>query len=108
LLGGAEADVWAGIELSQIAIDDPDRAWRIIQRINQIEVDGTECQNHVGAAVGCGAIEDLITLHEETMLPIVVDAATRDPVLREELSCIYESSIGPKAWVAIQTVLGLS
>jgi hypothetical protein len=66
-LEGAEADCEAGpIELSQIAIDDPDRAWQIVLRINATPVEGEIWREHVRIPLGCGAIESLLVLLRDT------------------------------------------
>jgi hypothetical protein len=39
------------------------------------------------------------------MLPIVIEAAKHDAVLRFELSTIYESSVSPTIWAAIQSAV---
>lgn len=105
LLEGAEADSWAPIELNELAGSDPERAWKIVQRINATSIEGKEWREHVYAALGCGAIEELIVLHEETMLPLILKAAETDPILRLELSTIYKSSVKPHIWSQIQTVV---
>jgi hypothetical protein len=55
--------------------------------------------------MGCGALEDLIALHGEKMLPVILAAATANSILRFELSAIYETSVSPDAWKRIQAVL---
>jgi hypothetical protein len=104
-LEGAETDSWAPDELNQLANADPERAWKIIQHINATPIEGKEWQNSVYAALGCGALEELIVLHETKMLPIIIQAAKNDPALRFELSTIYESSTSPSAWLQIRAVV---
>ena len=105
-LEGAEADAWAGIELSQIAIDLPERAWALVRAINSVPVQGEAWQASIRSALGCGVIEDLIVLHESEMLPAILAAAKTDPVLRWELGVIYEASVSPTAWKAISECVG--
>ncbi len=101
---GAEADSWAPEELSELAIADPDRAWKIIQCINATSIEGKEWQDSVYAVVGCGVLEELIVAHEEKILPIIIEAAKSEPVLRFELSTIYESSVSPRVWSQIRSL----
>src|ERR1051325_3550555 len=102
---GAASDSWAPEELNELASRNPDRAWEIIQRINATRIESEEWQQHVYAALGCGALEELIVLHEKKMLPVILTAAKEDPILRLELSTIYESSVSPSAWSKIRTFL---
>lgn len=104
-LKGSESDSWAPIELSQLAINEPMRAWRIVEIINAIHIEDEAWRTHVRSTLGCGAIEDLIVLHESTMLPIILHAAEKNPVLRMELSAIYEGSVSSNSWVCIRAVL---
>ncbi len=104
-LEGAEADSWAPEELNQLAISDPDRAWKIVQCINATPIEGAEWRNSVHAVVGTGALEELIVLHEQKMVPVIIQAAKNDPVLRFELSTIYESSVSSNARSQIRSVV---
>lgn len=90
------------MELSQIVIDQPERAWTIIRRINEVSIDSPESRNMIQATVGCGPLEDLIALHEKAMLSQILAAAETDQVLRRELEAIYASSISAGAFAAIQ------
>ena len=103
---GAEADEWALDELHELAIDQPERAWNIIKIINTIPIEDEAWREFVHGMLGCGALEELVALHEESMLPVITEAAKSDPVLRSELTTIYESSISPNAWSQIRVVLG--
>ncbi|HSC06209.1 MAG TPA: hypothetical protein VLD59_05245 [Steroidobacteraceae bacterium] len=105
LTEGSESDEWALYELSELARESPDRAWQEIQRINSIPIDDEAWKSHVHATLGCGALEDLIVLHEKLMLPIVLKAAESDPTIRDELSVIYQGSVGERIWSQICTVL---
>lgn len=104
-LGGAESDSWAPEELSQLAIDDPRRTWKIIQQINAIPIEDEAWSSSVHSSVGCGALEDLIALHEGTMLPVILDAAKDDALLQRELSTIYQASVSLSAWTKISGLL---
>ena len=104
-LEGAEEDEWAPVELSQLAIDQPERAWRFIGLINATHIEGEVWRGSVHAALGCGALEELIALHEDEMLPIILRAAGKDPVIRTELATIYATSISPSASAQIRAVL---
>jgi hypothetical protein len=102
--GGAEADFWACEELTDLAQKDPDRAWIVIQRVNATPIqDGWSESVH--AVLGCGPIEELIAVHETQMLPVILQAAISDPILRKELSTIYESSVSPAAWKRMRAIL---
>lgn len=102
---GAESDFWACEELTDLAQKDPDHAWTVIQRINATPIHDDAWRQLVQGCLGCGPIEELIAVHETRMLPVILQAAASDPILREELSTIYESSINPAAWKQIQAVL---
>ena len=104
MTGGAEVDAWAAEELSELTRDNPGLAWKEIQRINSLPVADEEWRQHIYAAIGCGPLEDLLVVHEAVMLPIVIEAAKHDAVLRFELSTIYERSVSPTIWAAIQLV----
>jgi hypothetical protein len=101
---GLDADAWAADELSDLARDNPERAWHEILRINSLPIVGTEWREVVYATIGCGPLEALIVLHEARMLPVILDAAKADEVLQGELSAIYESSVSPRIWAAIQAI----
>ena len=105
LTEGSESDVWALNELSELARASPERAWQEIQRINAIQIKDETWKSHVRATLGCGALEDLIVLHEKLMLPVVLRAAESDPTIRDELSVIHEGSVGERIWSQISTVL---
>jgi hypothetical protein len=68
-LEGAEADHWAAEELSQLAIDNPRRTWELIQKINTVPVEDAAWRTLIRATIGCGALEELIVLHEREFLP---------------------------------------
>jgi hypothetical protein len=101
---GAEADEWAPSELSQLAIDQPERAWRIIGLINATSVEDKAWRDFLHAVLA-GTLEHLIACHEEAMLPIILRAAADEPVLQKELASIYETSISPSAWAQIRALL---
>jgi hypothetical protein len=103
-LEGAKTDEWAPLELNQLAISDPERAWRIIQLINATAIEDESWREHVHAAVS-GAVEELVVVNERTMLPVVLCAAKESAVLRSELGCIYQSSVSPSIWAQIQAVV---
>jgi hypothetical protein len=105
LTEGSESDAWAVYELSELARVSPARAWHEIQRINSIPIADEVWKSFVRAALGCGALEELIVLHERVMLPVVLIAAASDPTLRDELSVIYESSVNERIWSQIRSVL---
>lgn len=104
-LEGSETDSWAPEELGQLAINEPKRAWHIIKLINAIQIEDEAWSSYIRSTLGCGAIEDLLVLHEDTMLPIILQAAKSDAILRMELSTIYESSVTQSAWLQIRTIL---
>lgn len=104
-LEGAKSDSWAPEELSQLAVDDPLRTWKIVQRINAIPIEDETWASSVHSSLGCGALEDLIALHEGTMLTVIVEAATGDALLKRELSTIYPTSISSRAWATIRGLL---
>ena len=104
MTGGSEADAWALEELSKLTRENPRLAWKEIQRINSLPVSGEEWRQHIYAVVGSGPLEDLLVVHEAAMLPIVIEAAKHDAVLQFELSTIYESSVSPTIWAALQLV----
>lgn len=101
---GSVEDAWAAEELSELAQSSPTLAWSEILRINSLPISGEEWRQCVYAAIGCGPLEDLLVLHEASMLPVVIAAAKQDPVLRCELSTIYESSVSQDTWAAIKSV----
>jgi hypothetical protein len=101
---GAETDEWAPSELSQVAIHNPERAWRIVGLINATQVEGDSWRDFLHAIVA-NDVEDLIAGDEELMLPIILCAAENDPVLRNQLAGIYETSISPAAWAQIRALL---
>ena len=104
-LEGAESDAWAPERLNELAHSDPHRAWEIIRSINATPIEGKEWQEHAYAALGCGAIEEPIVLHEKIMLPTILRAAESDTILRRKLSAIYESSVAPNVWAQICPVV---
>jgi hypothetical protein len=104
-LEGADSSAWAVEELSELASDDPERAWQIILWINATSVEDEAWLVPLSSAIGCGVLEDLIVLHEATMLPIIMQAAKEDAILRLELSTIRE--FGKSLCLgAIKAVLG--
>jgi hypothetical protein len=103
--GGSKSDYWAVEELSQLAIEEPLRVWKIIQAINTIPVEDENWRKSLYATVGCGPLEDIIVIHESHCLPEIIEAAAEDRLLREELSAIYESSVSQNAWAQIQKIL---
>lgn len=105
MTGGSEADAWAAEELNDLARQNPKLAWEEIQRINSLPASGEEWLRHIHAAIGCGPLEELLVLHEASMLPVVIEAAKHDAVLRFELSTIYETSVSPTVWAAIQSAV---
>jgi hypothetical protein len=102
---GDQADCWATEELTQLVIDNPRRSWKLINEINAISVKDEVWRKSIRASVGCGALEDLIVLHEGEYLPVILEAAKTDDALREELSAIYESSVRPELWAKLQNVI---
>jgi hypothetical protein len=105
LTAGSESDAWALNELTELARVNPERAWQEIQRINAIPIQDETWPSLVRAALGCGALEELIVLHENVMLPVVLRAAASDPTIRDELSMIYRSSVSERIWCQIKSVL---
>jgi hypothetical protein len=104
MIDGAETDAWAIEKLSELARNSPALAWDEIQRINELPMLNEAWQQHIHAAIGCGPLEDILVLHEAAMLFVVIEAAKRDGVLQRELSAIYEGSVSPSTWAAIQSV----
>ena len=101
---GSEEDAWAVEKLDELARENPNMAWEEIRRINSLPVSGEEWQQHIRAALGCGPLEYLLVLHEASMLSVIIEAAKYDAILRLELSAIYQSSVSPTIWEAIQSV----
>jgi hypothetical protein len=101
---GSEANAWAAEMLSDLVRENPSLAWSEIRRINSLLVTGEEWRQHISAAIECGPLEDLLVLHEGSMLSVVIEAAEHDAVLRDELSTIYERSVSTTIWAAIQSV----
>ena len=104
MTGGSDADAWAAEELTELARENPTAAWEEIQRINSFSASGDGWRQHIHAVIGCGPLEDLLTIHEASVLPIIIEAAKHDAVLQSELSAIYESSVSPTIWAAIQSL----
>jgi hypothetical protein len=103
---GDQSDWWAIEELNDLAIDDPERTWKIIQMINKTPVADGQWRSAMLAVVGCGPLEEIIALHPDTILPQILAAAEKDEILRTELSVIYESSFKPEIWARIQDAIG--
>ena len=68
-LEGADADFWAVETLDEMAGNNPENAWSIIRRINSIHIKDRVWREHVYGVLGCGALETLIVVHRDTMLP---------------------------------------
>jgi hypothetical protein len=103
---GDDSDWWAVEELNELAIDNPERVWKIIQMINASPVVNDPWRRALLAIVGCGPLEEIIALHGDKILPQILEVAKKDEVLRIELSTIYESSLRPEIWAQIQRIIG--
>ena len=104
-LYGEEKYRGAADDLSELVITDPKKAWEIINRINEIEIQDKAWEDHVNSVLGCGPIEGLLALHPQEFTSLILNEARNSQRLCEQLSVIYESSIDKDIWLKIQKVI---
>ena len=106
-LEGDKNDYWAVEKLNEITQTDSKKAWAIIKEINSTKISGHEWQEFVDSNLGCGPLEEIISLDSGVLMDVILNEAKKSERLRNQLSMIYESSIDKAKWDKIQNALNM-
>jgi hypothetical protein len=87
---------WAYETLSTACADDPERAWRLIQKILQ----ATE-SSMIIECLGAGPLEDLLAKHGASVIQRMESLAQTDAKFRTCLSHTWQNAMSQEVWVRV-------
>lgn len=83
-----ETDFWAVEKLLELVFEQPQRAWKIILKINA-QTSSHPLREYLDGIVAAGPLEELVHAHGKWMIGQVEKRACADERLREQLGHMY-------------------
>ncbi|GAB3035591.1 hypothetical protein GCM10027285_18490 [Oleiagrimonas citrea] len=99
----ADDHVWAEWELSDLASDDPEKAWECIL----YAVPDTRFSDHLGL-LAAGVLKNLLSYHGPDFIDRVEHQAKVDPKFAWTLGGVWRFQMSDEIWHRVQAVWGRS
>jgi len=100
---GDDTFFWAWERLHDLVYKEPEEAWRIIERLPQIDTS-----DFMLASVAAGPVEDLLCYHGERFVDRIETLGLRDRLWRRLLGAVWKSTTPETVWKRIKVVAGPS
>ena len=94
-----ERNFWAFMRLSKLTRDDPEPAWRVIEKILERDTSDVMLSN-----VGAGPLEDLLVRHGARFIDRIETRAKSDVMFKKVLGIVWKNAMSEDVWQRVKAV----